>query len=72
MKRSPQLLALCMHNLASALKNGTVSGSLAAQSLDSLAEEVNEFDRPDLDEDPSAIIRPEDSAQILKVIRGDK
>lgn len=34
-----------MRNLAFALRGGTISGSLAAQSLEALAEEVEEYER---------------------------
>lgn len=54
-----------MRNLAFALRNGTISGSLAAQSLEALAAEVEELEEEE-DED---ILTPEQAVRILRAIR---
>jgi len=42
-QRSLLLTGLCMHNLANSLRAGTISPSLAADSLDALACEVEAY-----------------------------
>lgn len=65
MKRSPLLTGLCMRNLAYALRNATVSGSVAAQSLEALATEVEELEEEE-DED---VLTPAQANRILQAIR---
>jgi len=61
MERSPLLTGLCMRNLALAIRNGAISASLAAQSLDALAGEVEELDLE--------ILTPDQAKRILQAIR---
>jgi signal transduction histidine kinase len=60
-----------MRNLAFALRNGVISGSLAAQTLEELAGEVEEVEK-----DAAAaaaefeeILTPEQAARILRAIQ---
>lgn len=68
MERSPLLTALCMRNLAFAIRNGTISGSLAAQSLDALAAEVERLEEDEEEED-AYTLTPEQANRILQAIR---
>jgi hypothetical protein len=54
-----------MRNLAYALRNATISGSLAAQSLEALAAEVEELQ----EEDEEDTLTPEQAKRILQAIR---
>ena len=65
--RSPLIIGLCMRNLAHALKNGTISGSMSARVLSQLAEEVE-----GLDPEPIGNLSADQAVRIMHAIRREE